>query len=96
MLLQVWNEELAVAAQNYSNRCILDFNSNRFFEAPSFGSVGQTLAASTEMTPNFTTIIEEQWFDQRLDYTFADNSCTDMCDAYTQVGLIFCIMNQCS
>lgn len=94
--LQVWNEELAAAAQNFSLMCRLASNPDRASQVPSFQSVGENwTAAGTLGQPNFTTLVNIAWFNQRFMYNFTQNSCStrDACLFYTQVYIMNIIAN---
>ena len=85
--LQEWNDELAQVAQVYSERCMFAHNPSRASQAPSFSSVGENLAISSGRGDNYEGLFV-LWNNERSDYNFNTNGCSDVCGHYTQVRCI--------
>lgn len=88
LLEQVWDEDLAEAAQDFSLLCELRSNLERASQVPGFETVGENwTGVGTQGLPNFTTVLSIAWFNQRVLYNFTENSCStqDACIFYTQV-----------
>lgn len=88
LLYQVWDDELAAAALNFSLSCRLEFNPQRASQVTNFDTVGENFSAAGTTNPNYRMIIERAWFNQRVMYNFTENSCTSngACSFYTQVN----------
>jgi hypothetical protein len=81
---QVWNDDLAMVAQNYAEQCVFEHNDNRVSQQSTFSSVGENLAATTG-SANYTRLVRN-WYDENQDYDFSSRSCANVCGHYTQVG----------
>lgn len=92
MIVQVWNNELAMVAQNYAEQCVFEHNDNRGSQQSTFRSVGENLAATTAPSANYTDLVRN-WYDETQDYDYSSNSCAQgrVCGHYTQVHN--CIFN---
>lgn len=82
-----WNDDLAVVAQNYANKCVWAHNSARTTETrgltSKFSYVGENLYVATgSIDP---TEVVESWDSEKKDYTYSFNTCSDICGHYTQV-----------
>lgn len=95
--LQIWNQELADAAQLYANQCIVGHNQNphgSIVPYPSMHSyhyyqrIGEIIDVLNECNSytNYTEIIRE-WYQERLYYDFHKRKCNPLCtcDRYLQV-----------
>ena len=84
---QVWNDKLAMVAQNYAEECVFAHNAARVSQQSTFTSAGENLAATTSST-NYTRLVM-LWYDEIQDYDFSSNTCTQggVCGHYTQVLL---------
>ena len=82
--LQIWNDELAIIAQNYAEGCVFRHNPNRSILAPSFDYVGENLAITTSSRVNYTALAE-LWHNEVIHYNYSTNRCSDVCGHYTQV-----------
>ena len=56
MQLLVWNEELATAAQNNTDRCVLASDPDRASRVPSLDTVGSAMTAVASRTPNYSKL----------------------------------------
>ena len=94
-LFQIWNQELADAAQLYASRCIVGHNKDPHGSiAPSsysyryYQRIGENIDVLRECNSytNYTEIIQE-WYQERLYYDFHKRKCNPLCtcDRYLQV-----------
>ena len=81
----MWNDELAQVAQTYSERCMYEDNPNRTSQAPSFSSVGENLALSSDLSRINYEALFMLWNNESSDYNFTTSECSSVCDHYTQV-----------
>ena len=83
--MQVWNDELAMVAQNYAEQCMFEHNADRVSQQSTFSSVGENIAATTA-SANYTDLVKN-WYDENQDYDYSSNSCAQgrVCGHYTQV-----------
>ncbi len=60
---------------------------DRASRVPSFDTVGENLSAVGSRTPNYTSLIEFGWFNQRGNYDYVSNTCSSpsACSLYLQV-----------
>ena len=86
LFLQSWNDDLAVVAQNYAERCIFAHNSDRDSQQSTFTSVGENLFAVSGAA-NYTSAVLN-WYNEVQYYTYSSNSCTQDCGHYTQVRIV--------
>nr|XP_022336098.1 repressed by EFG1 protein 1-like [Crassostrea virginica] len=77
-----WSDELATVAQNYANKCVYGHNPNKYEEAPSFEKVGENLYYNTTQVPPTRAVT--YWDNEKYDYDYDTNTCTDVCGHYTQ------------
>lgn len=82
-------------AQYWAGNCEYELNENRHTQSQTFSYVGQSLAAASGYSLNYTIMIR-QWFELgRINYNFYSRTCTDgdgnededgdTCWPYTQV-----------
>ena len=64
---------------------MFEHNPARASQAPSFNSVGENLAISSGSGDNYEGLFT-LWHDERNDYNFNTNGCSDVCGHYTQVS----------
>ena len=83
----MWNDELAVLAQNYAEECVFAHNQERVSQQETFSSVGENLAANSG--PADYADLVQRWYDEVNYYTYSSDTCADskMCGHYTQVWL---------
>ena len=76
-------------AQAYSERCMFDHNPSRASQAPSFSSVGENLAITSNPVDNYEGLFTF-WLNERDNYNLSTNACSDLsqCGHYTQVNHI--------
>ena len=95
--LQEWNEELGYMAQFWSGNCEYELNENRHSQSTTFGYVGQSLAATSAYSVNYTILIKT-WQDVGRYYNYYTGACTDAdgnededgleCAPFTQVSIL--------
>ena len=93
--MQVWDEELAYMAQFWAANCEYELNENRNAQAGMYDYVGESLAAMSTYTVNYTVLIGK-WFTLGRSYNYYSGYCTDedgnqdedgeTCGPYTQVN----------
>ena len=83
-MLQVWNTELAKAAQTISETCVFEFNIPLAIQLTSFTDVGQNIIATTDGIVDYGDQVQD-WFGQGADYDLVQNTCSSVCGAYVQV-----------
>ena len=87
--LKVWNEELAAAAQFFSDKCKLGSNPDRNSSVPSFNSVGETVSVSGSSSISYANFINMAWIVRQITrYDFESNTCggsSNACSDYIQV-----------
>ena len=81
-------------AQFWASNCEYELNENRNAQVVDFDYVGESLAAMSSYTVNYTILIRG-WFELRRRYSYYTGYCTnedgnqdeegDACAAYTQV-----------
>lgn len=83
----MWNDELAQVAQNYAEQCTLEQNDNRVSQQSSFESVGENFAATSlaNVTASEYVAFVTAWYNENADYNYEANTCTAVCEHYTQV-----------
>ena len=91
---QVWDDELAYMAQFWAANCEYELNENRNSQSTNYDYVGESLAAMSSYTVNYTVLIRG-WYELRRQYNYYSGYCTDedgnqdedgeACAAYTQV-----------
>jgi len=86
--MQVWSDELAQVAQDFSEQCVFEFNIDRVSQQSTFTSVGENVGASVSAVADYTELIQN-WFDERQSFDYIDNSCSAVCGSYTQVSNYF-------
>jgi pathogenesis-related protein 1 len=74
-----WSDELAASAQKWANQlgknCAFKHSSSEYGENIWMGTSGA-----------FTTAdVVDSWGSEKEDYTYSDNSCSDVCGHYTQI-----------
>ena len=74
-------------AQNYAEKCVFEHNKHRVSQQSTFTSVGENLAAGTADPADFPGFVQN-WHDEVQDYNFKANSCSGVCDHYTQVSVL--------
>ena len=74
-------------AQNYAEQCVAEHNNDRVSQQNTFSSVGENLLVTSSTSVNYTAYVRS-WFDERNDYNYDANSCTDVCGHYTQVRIV--------
>ena len=67
--------------------CVFEHNDNRADQAPSFATVGENLLATSNSTVDYTSYVRE-WNSEEQFYNYASNTCSRVCEHYTQV---FCV-----
>ncbi len=89
-LPQIWNDELAVLAQQYAEQCIFDHNPLRTNQQRIFRYIGENLAVNNRQR-NYTREVE-RWYREVSEYDFVEDSCTEVCGHYTQVSVHLLLM----
>ncbi len=84
-LAQVWSDELAEVARNYSAKCMFTFNPDRVSQQDIFKTVGENLSFDfSDGTFDYVALINNSGV-QGDDYNIEDNTCQGVCAFYTQV-----------
>ena len=91
----MWDQELAYMAQFWAGNCEFELNENRHTQSTTFSYVGQSMAAGSGYSYNYTVMIR-RWFDLgRISYNYYSRTCVngdgnedeegEACWPYTQV-----------
>lgn len=88
LLIQTWDEALAITAKAWAKRCIFDHNiylkdASRMH--PIFLSVGENIWTAYPPSQFNTAKAIKRWVDEVKDYSYQKNSCNKVCGHYTQV-----------
>ena len=85
MLKMMWDEELAQTAQAYSRKCIYEHSNG--IKTSKFSKTSENLYISgPEMSSEvFLKNGIEHWENEKNDYNFTSNTCTDVCGHYIQL-----------
>ncbi|XP_075932134.1 GLIPR1-like protein 1 [Anarhichas minor] len=88
MLYMTWDEGLAITARAWARHCVFEHNTylkdvRRMH--PTFTSVGENLWAA--YPPSSFDVLKaiKHWVDEKQDYNYNSNNCTNICGHYTQV-----------
>lgn len=98
LFIQSWDEGLAIAAQAWARHCIFDHNPRLKAKVPqlmhpTFLSVGENIWTGYPPSSFDVTRAIKKWVDEKEDYNYQTNSCTNVCGHYTQVCTIFFTFN---
>lgn len=92
LLIQTWDEALAITAKVWAKRCIFDHNiylKDASRVHPTFLSVGENIWTASPPSQFNTTKAIKRWVDEVRDYSYQENSCKEVCGHYTQVCDLF-------
>ena len=86
-LLKVWNDELAAAAQIYSQNCREEFYPDSGSMISSFNMVGGNVVSYNTLKPDYVQLINDAWINELYLYNFESNTCivNGSCTSYKQV-----------
>ncbi len=74
-------------AEKWVQRCHWGHPSH---QDPIYSGTGQNIAALFGQKPTYVGLAK-LWYDEVVNYTYADNSCKKVCGHYTQVSLSVCL-----
>lgn len=92
LLIQTWDEALAITAKAWAKRCIFDHNiylKDASRVHPTFPSVGENIWTAHPPSQFNTAKAIKRWVDEVKDYSYQENSCNTVCGHYTQVCDLF-------
>lgn len=84
---KVWNEELAVLGQQWSDRCVFEHGQPEYDpNKVVYKQIGQNLYASSDPAKTVADGVQA-WFDEKYDYNYDTLTCQPgkACGHYTQV-----------
>ena len=80
-------------AQFWAAGCEYEENEMRHSQATQFDYVGESLAATASYTVNYTQLIGQEWFRERIYFNYYTSTCVnndgnyEACSRYTQVSM---------
>ncbi|XP_026182866.1 glioma pathogenesis-related protein 1 [Mastacembelus armatus] len=88
MLYMTWDEGLAITARAWAKQCVFEHNihlkdARRMH--PIFLSVGENIWAGYPPSLFNVSRAIKKWVDEKQDYNYRANTCTNVCGHYTQV-----------
>lgn len=89
LLPQTWDKDLAVTAREWARKCRFEHNPDlkRPGRVPhKFSSVGENIWTAYPSTQFNATRAIQSWVDEKLDYDYHSNGCSNVCGHYKQVG----------
>uniref|UniRef100_A0A5K3F7T4 SCP domain-containing protein n=1 Tax=Mesocestoides corti TaxID=53468 RepID=A0A5K3F7T4_MESCO len=82
MRMMSYSEELEKLAIDWVARCEMKHPDDSQF--PAYKGIGQNLAMMAGLTPTLAQMAQG-WYNEIVNYTYADNSCKHICGHYTQM-----------
>lgn len=92
LLIQTWDEALAITAKAWAKRCIFDHNiylKDAPRVHPTYSSVGENIWTAYPPSEFNTARAIKSWVDEVNNYSYQENSCNHVCGHYTQVCELF-------
>lgn len=82
MFKMAHHEGLAEMAQTVSNTCIFEHSTGR--SHPDFSWIGENLYVTNSTSATVESVVQS-WYNEKANFSYTHNNCSDVCGHYTQV-----------